>query len=101
MANYNKCSRIGTILHDKNSYMGDIQRQSTPEMKENEERSNYISIEEYTQMMKKIHYSQMIQTIQVKQEKRQSTEILFQAFFYIPILIYNTVFCTSTRISNV
>lgn len=93
MAYYNKYSRIGTILHDRNSYMEDIHRQNTPEMKEDK----YISIEEYTQKMKRIHYSQMIQ---LKQEKHQSTDNLFQAFFYIPIYVYNFVFCTNSKISN-
>lgn len=101
MAYYNKHSRIGTILHDKNSYQEEIQRQNTPETEENEEDQHYMSIDEYRLMMNKIRYTQMIQAIQLKQEKKnQSTENLFRAFFCIPIYVYKSVCCTHSKISN-
>jgi hypothetical protein len=91
MANYNKRSRIGTILYDKNSYMESIQQNGT------EPEDKYMSIEEYKQIMAKIRYTQ-----QLKQDKNnQSTENLFQVFFYIPICIYNLAFCTNSKVSNV
>lgn len=100
MANYNKRSRIGTILHDKYSYQEKIHRPNVSIMKEEEEGQKYMSIDEYRNMMKRISYIQMIQTIQLKQEKNKSNDNLFQAFFYIPVYVYNLVFCTNSKISN-
>jgi hypothetical protein len=72
--------------------MEGIQQNGTEPDKEEQK---YMSVEEYRHMMAKVHHTQMIQSIQLKQEKRkQSTEKLFQAFFYIPIRIYNAMFCT-------
>ena len=86
MSNFDKQSRIGTILHDKDLYM-----------KNNKKSPNYISVDEYNSQMMRKKYN----NAQIKKEHEANKKNIFQILFYIPIRIYNSTIYTHSKISSI